>query len=284
MSPTLISFVTCIYNQNEDIFRATVASVLPHLDHAEWVLVDDGSDLGRRNKIEDVLDGLPSERIFYERLPRNAGLAVARNRALSRVEGEWVVILDSDDIVPADLNLTLLGLDREASVVAGNAIYFRADGQYEYRDVHRFEELFRGKCHSPLNPFFWYDFYYHGIIARRRVFSRYGGYNPRYRVGEDQEMLIRLVLGEGEEHVRFISTVVYHYRDNPDGVCAKMRDLVYAGYCETMLQLMRDITDVFSECRLHGTVMLDGVWVDQYEYFHHRSGWITLEQASAILQ
>jgi glycosyltransferase involved in cell wall biosynthesis len=276
----LISFITCVYNQQSDIFLQTARSVSRHLDYSEWIIVDDGSTSEYRDILVAVLKstGL-SQNVKLCTLVNNSGLSVARNKGIAMASGEWLVILDSDDLIPADLGTILSSLSSKTTLVSGCAIYFQSEQLFERRSVAHFAKLFKDHCQSPLNPFFWYDFYYHGIIARRDVFGRLGGYDERYRIGEDQEILIRFVLAEGEEHVYFTNDLVYYYRENPLGVCANQLDLVHNGYCETMTHLIKQIDAGFCNCRFGKTTIRESARVDEYEYFHTHFGWLNFNQA-----
>ena len=45
----------------------------------------------------------------------------------------------------------------------------------------RYIEMFRQYGGSSLDPFLWFDFYYHGLIARKEVVRRFGGYDNASR-------------------------------------------------------------------------------------------------------
>ena len=97
---------------------------------------------------------------------RDTTLARARNIALKNATGEWVVILDSDDWLASNLGEMLVALPAHLGLVAFETEYFD-DVVYEYRRIRHFEHLFNLYGGTIFDPFLWFDFYYHGIIARR---------------------------------------------------------------------------------------------------------------------
>ena len=110
----------------------------------------------------------------------------------------------------------LVALPRHFGLVAFETAYFD-DFVYEYRRIRHFEYLFNLYGGTILDPFLWFDFYYHGIIARRDLLRRIGGYRDELRVGEDQDILCRAIEALSREEVRFVHELGYGYRNNPDG-------------------------------------------------------------------
>lgn len=97
----MISLLMPTYNREATLPRA-IDSVLAQL-WTDWelVIVDDGSTDGTPALIAKYTDS----RIRYVKLPANAGVTAARNRALDEVRGEWIGMLDSDDeLVPQALS------------------------------------------------------------------------------------------------------------------------------------------------------------------------------------
>ena len=100
----LVSIVMATYNRASTLARA-IESVLAQ-DHTDWelLIVDDGSTDATAELLASFNDG----RISVVRLPRNQGVAAARNVALERMKGEWFTLLDSDDeILPEALGRLL---------------------------------------------------------------------------------------------------------------------------------------------------------------------------------
>jgi len=78
-----------------------------HLVDIEIIVSDDCSS---DNSI-DVISRMMSEdpRIRLVKSDRNGGAGAARNRALAVASGEWIAVLDNDDLMHPDRLVTLIG-------------------------------------------------------------------------------------------------------------------------------------------------------------------------------
>ena len=90
-----ISVIIPLYNKRESITR-TIASVVaqsyaPH----EIVVVDDGSTDGSGEIVETLAAENPTIKLIRQ---HNCGVSAARNRAIEAAEGDFVALLDGDDV------------------------------------------------------------------------------------------------------------------------------------------------------------------------------------------
>lgn len=118
----LISVIIPCYNAEAflaDAVRSVQAQT--HTDF-ECLLVDDGSGDGTRALIERL--AREDSRLRPIILPRNQGVSAARNAALDAARGEWVALLDADDLWEPDRLKKLVSLAEEmsADMVADNVI------------------------------------------------------------------------------------------------------------------------------------------------------------------
>jgi glycosyltransferase involved in cell wall biosynthesis len=263
----MISIVTCVFNQDEQLFRACSKSVEAVVGKFEWIIVDDGSDPTFCEMYDKIIGDLRSP--FHIRkisLETNSGLSVARNIGISNAVGDWIVVLDSDDEISPEIVNALSSLDSKVSLVCCRAEYLKIDGTIEIRAVSQWEKLFKKFAFSIVDPFLWYDFYYHGLIARRSIIDAIGGYNNTLRIGEDQDILLRACESIPLSGITFIDRVGYRYRENPFGVCNTHWSEVEKNYTSTMVAAARRRGADFSACRLAGERDIDGAKIDEYEY------------------
>lgn len=272
-----VSVVTCVFNQRLDYFSECVDSVLCQPGPIEWIVVDDGSDPYYHEAYGDLIarTGL-YHRCELIRLPENVGLSRARNEALRHVRGEWVIVLDSDDRLSSDLSDKLRSLSEDAALACFEVNFFRNE-EMEHRPISRWRDLYRQYGRTVADPFLWFDFYYHGVVARLELLRRIGFYNDAIEVGEDQDILFRACEAVGIENVFFCDEIGYFYRDNPEGICATRWQEVERNYCSTMIEAARRRGADFRGCRLAGTCNIDGAEIDAYEYFSGKN-WLTWDQ------
>ena len=96
------SVVIPLYNK-EHYIEATIRSVLSQTcQDFEVIVVDDGSTDGSAEIVESF--GSPLVRLIRQ---ENRGVSAARNRAMREATGEWVALLDGDDMWGAEYLATV---------------------------------------------------------------------------------------------------------------------------------------------------------------------------------
>jgi glycosyltransferase involved in cell wall biosynthesis len=102
---SLVSVVIPTYNRAHCIARAVDSVLAQTHEELEIVIHDDGSTDATPSLMADRYGSNP--RVRYERHP-NRGVSAARNSAFERVRGDFVALLDSDDVFyPWKLELQL---------------------------------------------------------------------------------------------------------------------------------------------------------------------------------
>ena len=120
-SPTVSIIIPC-FNARKTVAAAVHSALSQTYSAIEVILVDDGSTDDTADVIRSLC--LADARIRAIYLGENLGPSVARNAAISQAKGEWIVLLDADDLyephrVEALLNLAL---STGADLVADNLI------------------------------------------------------------------------------------------------------------------------------------------------------------------
>ncbi len=102
MNRPLVTVVICTFN-GELYLEKTLNSVLAQgYSNFEIVIVDDGSSDGTISMIERFASQYPCIRPFFR---ANHGLPASRNFAFTQAKGEWIAIIDQDDLCdPARLS------------------------------------------------------------------------------------------------------------------------------------------------------------------------------------
>lgn len=92
-----ISIIIPLYNRKE-LFLETIRSILAQAYKSfEVIVIDDGSDFGIINSLKDIIK---DERIkLYPRESKRSGAPVCRNEGIKRARGNYIIFLDSDDIL-----------------------------------------------------------------------------------------------------------------------------------------------------------------------------------------
>jgi glycosyltransferase involved in cell wall biosynthesis len=161
----------------------------------ELIIVDDGS----QDASGEIARSFGAVR--YER-QGNQGPAAARNRGIEVSGGEFIAFLDHDDVMPThkvSLQAQYLLSHPEVDCVLGRAEVFFEPG-VERPPWLRPDLVFNhpGGTHVA------------SAMARRQVFTTAGGFDRRFRDGEDLEWLYRL--RQSGVEIAFIPDVVVRRR------------------------------------------------------------------------
>ena len=212
------AIVPC-YNREKYIF-ATILSVLDQtFKDIDVVVVDDGCTDGSRKVLEQFSDRI---RLLEHPGRANRGQSASINLGLANSSGEFVAILDSDDLwAPTKIAEQVSHLDchADAGMVYGNGHAIDGDGRELYRiydDAHR--ELNQPSrlledCYLliPSNS-----------LVRRSVFDAAGRFDETLRSGQDHDMAIRIA---EVTKLAYVNATWFYYRRHGDSISAKRADL-----------------------------------------------------------
>ena len=124
-----ITVVMSAFNAADHIRPALESLIAQDCPDWELILVDDGSTDGTETIARAYAQR--DERIRYHQMAENSGISKARNAALDMARGDWITLLDSDDVYAADRLQTLLdrALGDRLDIVADNIwLYDEAAG------------------------------------------------------------------------------------------------------------------------------------------------------------
>ena len=178
----------------------------------EVLMVDDGSPDGSADICRSFSERDSRFRLIQQ---TNGGVTAARRTGVGHATGEYVVFVDGDDSLPADsLEILLSHMTDEVDMVVAQpdwnpmAVERRLVSVDEYRRM-----LIEGKLYLAM----W------AKIFRRHLFNDFTFAMPReIRAGEDWIANLRLAF-HTEKKVLLVPDVVYHYRQNEEGVSLTIR-------------------------------------------------------------
>ena len=234
-----ISVIIPTYNRASDCARA-IESCLDQLgDYDEIVVVDDGSTDNTIETLQAYVDRLPGVvRVFQQ---ENAGVGVARNTAIGEALGEYIVLLDSDDILlPWTLQRVRDAAERfdSPALIAGPTVFFEDPSEVDVSSepspsAAYYRDLLSCWKKPPYLPG-------SGVAARRDFLEDVGGFFPHRHLGEDIDLYLKL--GEKPGFVLYDYPIYAQYRprscahtgisQNPQSVhtsCEYLLDRLAAG-------------------------------------------------------
>ena len=188
VSPTF-SVIIAAYNAAVYLPEAIESCLAQTLQPLEIVVVDDGSTDDFNGAIAPYLD-----RVLLLR-QANGGESAAKNAAVRAATGDYVVILDADDIAyPERIEaLYAFAVERPDLAILTHDDVLTRDGEFVrnyFGEFHTFpisnqrEEILR-RCFI-VNP-----------AVRRSAWLGCGGYDENLRIGADWELWIRIIFSGG---------------------------------------------------------------------------------------
>ena len=125
MGAPKVSIIIPVYNVEEYI-ELTLNSLLNQtLKEIEIILIDDGSTDSSRDIIEDYAKKYDNIKVICQ---QNSGPSIARNRGIKEATGEFIVFVDSDDLLPEDsLEIRYsTAISQNADIVIGGTYKFNS--------------------------------------------------------------------------------------------------------------------------------------------------------------
>jgi len=94
-----ISVIIPMYNSKETI-KSAIDSIInqTYTEPIEIIIVNDGSKDGCEKIVEELILNNQTNRTIKLINKQNGGVSSARNRGIKEASGEWIALLDSDDI------------------------------------------------------------------------------------------------------------------------------------------------------------------------------------------
>ena len=204
-----LSIVIPTYNRQRFISDAIESALSQTYQNFEILVVDDGSDDGTSEIVRSFSDA----RLRYVE-KNHSGAPATRNRCIAEAQGEFLVWLDSDDmLLPDTLAVYVEALSRtpEADILYGDLIVtdhqFRQTSEVQYQDWYgKNRELLANLFHSNCipNP---------GTLVRKSLYNKFGIYDESFRRAHDYELWTRFALKANFKHVP-IKVVKWRWHDS----------------------------------------------------------------------
>ncbi len=204
------------YNRDKFIAQAIESVLFQSFSDWELVVVNDGST-DNTDKIIKKYTGqnLP---IKYSSQIRNKGIAESRKIALSLCEGEYMAVLDSDDVWTdkdkIKKQVDFLDNNKDYVLVGGMAgVIDQAGSVIGKINFEQTDERIRNKL------LFSNQFVHSSIMYRRKAVLEIDGYKE-YKLGEDYDLILRM--GKKGKLMNF-SDVLINYRKHLSSATWKNR-------------------------------------------------------------
>jgi glycosyltransferase involved in cell wall biosynthesis len=210
-----VSVIIPSYN-TATYLQAALDSVLTQtFDDWEVVLCDDGSTDNTRSLVEAALPAFHGRlRYVYQ---TNKGLPAARNTAIRNSSGEFLALLDADDVwLPHRLErgVALMDRDRSLGLIHGHVARIDTRGEFveyparpplKYLSGSIAHNIYARRAHLICPT----------ILFRKECVDTVGGFDETMRATEDRDMWFRIA---EKYRVGYIDEVLANYRISPNSM------------------------------------------------------------------
>jgi GT2 family glycosyltransferase len=216
----LFSIVTPVYNTPLDVLEEMVQSVLRQtFDDWEFILVDDCS---KDDRVREYLRGVAAAdpRITLIERSENGHIVVASNDAVNVAKGEFIALLDHDDLlVPRALEHMAKAIAHEPDVD-----YLYSDEDKVDPDGNLFDE-FRKSAWSP-EQLRGHMYTCHFSVLRTSAVREVGGFHEGFEGSQDHDLVLRVT--ERARKIVHIPKILYHWRVIPGSAAGDPHAKPYA--------------------------------------------------------
>lgn len=219
------SIVVPMYKTKPEFLREMIDSIVAQT-YGNWELclayaLDDAA--GQEAPLRPILEkyAAADARIRFTVLTENLGISGNTNAALAMATGEYVVLVDHDDVVPANALYEFakaLNDDRDIDVLYSDEDKISMDGK------KRFEPNFKPDFN--LDLLCSVNYICHLFSAKKELIEKAGVFDSAYDGAQDLDFILRCC--EQAKKIHHVPKVLYHWRCHMDSTAANPESKLYA--------------------------------------------------------
>ena len=202
----LISIVVPVYNPDEQLLIDCIESVIAQ-SYTNWelCLADDKST---KSYVKKVLKeyGIKDSRIKPVLRKKNGHISAASNSALEVATGEWMALLDHDDLLHEHALFHVVKAINEKPKVE----FIYSDEDKINLNGQRVEPHFKSDWN--LDLLYSQNYVSHLGVYKTDIINKIGGFRLGYEGSQDYDLLLRYSREIDQTNIIHISKVLYHWR------------------------------------------------------------------------
>ena len=205
-NPPLISVVMPTYDADPTWLRAAIDSVRAQIyPHWELCIADDASTSTEAHEaLKAYADSDARIKVVFR--PENGHISAASNTALALATGEWIVLMDHDDL-----------LSEHALFWIADAIAKHPHVQLIYSDEDKISEAgVRSDPHFKsdwnVDLFYSYNLFSHLGAYQAELVHKVGGFQVGLEGSQDYDLVLRCLEHVSTDQVHHVPKVLYHWR------------------------------------------------------------------------
>lgn len=214
------SIIVPVYNVKKDMLIACIESVQKQT-YKKWqlCLVDDASTMPEVRETLSRYEGADAIKISYRE--KNGHISRTTNDGLAMAEGEFIGLLDCDDILAPNALYEMakkLNENREYDFIYSDEDMLSEDGQRRYNPVFKTEW-------AP-DTFMSVMYTNHFSVFRKSIANEIGGYRVGFEGSQDYDFVLRFT--EKTRQIGHVAKILYHWRSRAESVASNPETKMYA--------------------------------------------------------
>ncbi|MBR6486914.1 MAG: glycosyltransferase [Lachnospiraceae bacterium] len=230
------SLLVPAYDSDPKLLKEMMASVVKQTyDNWELCIADGSEDDSVENCVKEykeTLDKDTADKIKYQRLNANRGISGNSNGALVMAGGDYVAMLDHDDVLSPDALYEIMDVLDEGLIRDGNVYRNRYKAVYSdedkinatgtrYFDYHKKPDFDIDLLRSN-------NYICHLFAVKTSVAVKAGGFRSEYNGAQDHDFIFRCVEQLDPSEICHIPKVLYHWRSTPSSTAENPDSKLYA--------------------------------------------------------
>lgn len=217
----VISILVPVYNTPREFLIQLIQSVGAQT-YGKWELCIANASVENKD-VREVLNHYreKTKRLKVIEVPENEGISQNTNKALSIATGDYVALLDHDDLLEPDALYEFVKMINE-----------HEDADVLYTDEDKVTADLKEYFQPHLKPDFNEDllrannYICHFFAARRELVEKVGGFHKEFNGAQDYDLIFRCV--ENAKGVYHIPKILYHWRTHKASTADNPASKMYA--------------------------------------------------------
>jgi glycosyltransferase involved in cell wall biosynthesis len=239
---SLVSVIIPSYNTGRYLPEALESVFAQTYPHYEIIVVDDGSTDETKAILQPYLSRI---QYLYQ---TNQGVSAARNHALSKANGEWLLFLDADDkLSPSKLEKQLATANENTAILHSGWWLMAEDGSL----MSELKPYLQSPTLDLETWLFWKPVYPAAMLFRRDYVEKVAGFDTNLAHAEDVDLVFRIAAAGGESLWLREATAYYRQREGS----ASTKSLKQAQSIEMVLDKFFTLPQIPQKiCKLESSV------------------------------
>lgn len=267
MSKADISIIVPVFNAEKYLEECIDSLLAQTKKEIEIVLIDDGSTDMSGSICDEYEKKHPNIQVIHQ---KNQGQSVALNRGIAISKGDYILYVDSDDVITKDAceKLFDIAFKYDCDIVRGDMIGFGRTTEFDYKKVTTLQYMESAVQHRYYDIVKVLDLTKKDLLRKRNIKLIENCYY------EDQEYMLNLLYDHNTSIVK-IPLEFYYYRPNENSITHNHNRKKGVDFIRIIDEMQNDIEcrpDLAQYSEYSGTVLAYAIW-------HFKEVWLHLSRS-----